>query len=547
MTRLFWPLAFLLLAVMAVLMIHAAVLESQTWDEGIHLVAGFSYWKTGDFRLNMEHPPLTKLLAAIPLLFTSAEMPASPEAWRDADTYGLSQQFLYRNKVSADSLLLRGRMMTVLVTVVLGAMLAAVARRRWGPVAGLTALALYATDPNFLAHGHYVTSDVAASLGIFATAFTWERYLSTGRRRDLVIASLVLGLALAAKFSALYLVAVCWLVFWPWRAPGVRRPLVACAGAALVVLTLYGIQSWPVLRGRRGALADKIPTTQPTPKLISDTARELRLPAHPFLIGAWFVFEHNQGGHISYLRGKISDQGSHLYFPIAFAVKTPSSTLLLAAIALVTLAFHVRRVPWRTWLLVLYPALYVASSVGSRLNLGLRHLLPAYPFLYLFIGWAVATQLAGRWRRASLALLAGAACLQVGELARAAPHYTAFFNSPSGGPANGYRHLLDSNLDWGQDVKKLKHWMDERGLKEVCLSYFGSADLRYYGINEIPLMNVPPAERSKLDCMAAVSVTNMFDLYTPPGTHAWLFEKKPVDHIGHSLWIFDLRRGRHSP
>jgi hypothetical protein len=531
-------------ALMCARMGSAAVQESQTWDEGLHLVAGFSYWKTGDYRLNPEHPPLAKLAAALPLLFTSAALPDLPEAWRQGDQVALFRPFLYANTVDADTLLLLGRLMTMLSALALGLLLAAAARARWGAAAGLTSAALYATDPNFIAHGHYITSDVPVTLAILTSVLTWDRYLTTGRRLDLAAASAALGIALATKFSAIFLLPLHWIVYWLRCRGETRHPLAACAGAVLVLLMAYSGDSFRALTGKKPPLERHIGTAAPAAAYASGIASDLRLPAHPYLTGSWDLFQHSREGHRSYLLGKVSDQGSIWYFPVAFAVKTPAAVLiLLLLVAAPALAAAARQIPRATWALAAYPAAYLALCLTSRLNLGLRHLLPLYPFLYLAIAWAVAFALNGRRRRYAIAALAVAAAVQFFELARVHPHYTAFFNSLSGGPQNGYRFLLDSNLDWGQDMKKVKRWFETHDVRQACYSYFGSAPVEYYGLS--PWIPAPDPETP--DCVAAVGATNLFDVYFDPPRHRPLRERTPDAVIGHSTWIFDLRKDGAEP
>ena len=125
------------------------------------------------------------------------------------------------------------------------------------------------------------------------------------------------------------------------------------------------------------------------------------------------------------------------------------------------------------------------------------------------------------------------------------PDYLAFFNWPSGGPSNGPRYLLDSNIDWGQDTRKLKAWLDARNIHQVCRVYFGNAILAHYGIGELPLPgNEDTAERANLDCMAAASVTPLYGLYVPNDRYRWLREKTPVAKIGYSIYMYDLRKNR---
>src|SRR5689334_9540695 len=169
--------------------------ETQTWDEAIHLAAGYSYWKTGDYRMNPEHPPLGKLLAAVPLLGLPLEEVTHMPEWPTPEGVGefdFGTRFLYHNRVGADTLLFRARLMTILLTLVLGLAIALWTRAHFGPVAALTALALYCFDPNLTAHGRYVTTDMIAALTIFLSCASWWRYLDSGKRADLVIAGAAL-------------------------------------------------------------------------------------------------------------------------------------------------------------------------------------------------------------------------------------------------------------------------------------------------------------------------------------------------------------------
>jgi len=522
--RLFWSAAILLLLFHGLIQFTTARIESQTFDEGIHLVAGFSYWRMGEFRMNQEHPPLSKLLAAAPLLTTTARLPDMPDALKYADTLALYFPFLYKNTVHADTLLLLGRTATILCSLALGLAIALWTRASFSPLAGIGALFLYATDPNFLAHGHYITSDVPVSLFIFLAVLTWLRALETQRKRHYAVAAVMLGLAIATKFSALFLLPAHLVVAVIKRRLAPVRTVLVFAGALGLATMTYAPETlrWRTLP----PLAERIQQTTPAGRATHHLAEALHLPAHPFLEGLWMLAEHNETGHWSYLNGEVHESGDWRYFPTAFAVKTPLAVLVLIA-ARVILS---RPVIW-----MIYPALYFLLSTVSNLNIGLRHLLPMYPFLFVWIGSA----LDRRWFRLVFVL---AAAIQVYELARIHPHYLSFFNSAVGGAPNGHRYLLDSNLDWGQDGKKLAAWMKQNKLEEMCVSYFGGADLEYYGVRHFPLLHAKTdAERAALRCVAAVSVNNLYDLYTPEGTHAWARRLKPFGRIGHSILLYDLR------
>jgi len=546
--RFFWPLVALLLAFMAACMTRAALNESQAYDEGFHLVAGLSYWTKGDFRLNPEHPPLGKLLSGAPLLAYSVRLPDMPEAWNNANQVAFSDPFLYHNQLSARKLLLLGRLAIIAVTLALGLAIAIWTRSRFSAAATLIALFLLATDSNFLAHGHYITTDVLAAATFFLAAITWAFYLESGKLIHLAAAAVALGLALAGKYSALFLIPVHLLLYLLFRAQGRRRVFTVMAGALVVLALVYGPESAKLFR--KDALE---PMTQHT--TLNTTAGVkahyvstlLHLPAHRYLLGLWMVASHNEEGQHSYLLGRITQGGDWRYFPIAFLVKTPTATLLLIVMTVLALPWLLR--PWspsRTALL-LYPLIYFGWCISSRLNIGHRHLLPVYPFLFVAAGIALSHCWRQKWPRVTLVVLIAAVSIQAAELARVHPHYLSFFNTLAGGPISGPRYLLDSNIDWGQDARYLKAWMDRNRIEVVCLSYFGLANLQYYGIREAPLVLMNEQERAEQDCVAAISVNNLYDLYLPEGTHAWARRLKPVGRIGYSMYLYDLRKDHSRP
>lgn len=203
--KFFWPAVGTILAVLGVVQVTSVRQESQTNDEAAHLVAGYSYWKTGDFRLNPEHPPLSKLLAALPLLALKPDLKLLPESWNSADEYALGKEFLYRNRIDADTLLFAGRSVTILFTLIFGFVLAIWVRGRFGAEAAIFSLTLFAFDPNIIAHGRYVTSDLLVAFFIFASAISFQGYLEKPALSAALRTGLLTGLALATKHSALLL------------------------------------------------------------------------------------------------------------------------------------------------------------------------------------------------------------------------------------------------------------------------------------------------------------------------------------------------------
>ncbi|MEP7364027.1 MAG: glycosyltransferase family 39 protein, partial [Acidobacteriota bacterium] len=441
--RWFLPLVALLLLAMGALQFHTASLEAQTFDEAVHLTAGYSYWKTGDFRLNQEHPPFAKLLAALPLLTMGLRFDTASKNWTLPDQSEMGREFLYTNTRPADDILTAARSVTIGFSLLLGLALALWVRSRFGELAGVAALVLYALDPNFIAHGRYVTTDVAETCLSFLSVIAWLAWLEHGRKRDLIFAALALGLSMATKFSAPYVLPVHFGLAlvqvlrgrMRWHTAAASLTAVVAAACAICLLC-YG----------------------------SATFKVDKLADHRYFSGLHELVQHNDDGHPSFLLGNVNRKGDPAYFPVAFAVKSTEVTLLglLLALALLPRLWR-RHGPLVCLALLAYPAFYFALSMKGQINIGVRHLLPIYPFLFALIAAAVAAL-------PKPAAIASTAALAIGLLATNStiyPDYLAYFNQFAGGPAGGTRYLLDSNVDWGQDVKKLKRYMDEHDIPLV--------------------------------------------------------------------------------
>lgn len=538
----------LLLGIMGAAQITSALQETQTWDEGIHIAAGYSYLKTGDYRLNREHPPLFKLLCAAPLLAVDPLLPLDDPSWKKPDQVPLGDLFLYKNRVSPETMLFCARAVTIALTLALGLVLALWTRRKFSPAVAIAALFLFAFDPNLIAHGHYVTNDLIAAAFIFFACVTWARFVETAGWRDLVVASAVLGLALISKFSAVYLVPLLAGFYWFRRLQEGRGRLslrhfaasAAIAGAisAAIIAAAYGPESIRCWRGPKlRQVADRSTLVG---EVLFQTGKRLGLPAHPYLVGISDLAVHDKIGHDAYLLGMQSNQGWWYYFPVVFAVKTPLSVLALLglAIAIALRRPNLRKIPFE-WVVLLVPALvYFALCMRSQINIGVRHLLPVYPFLYVVIA-AVLMRAARPVRALSLVLMLG---LAVESLA-IHPHYLAFFNVAAGGPGNGPRYLVDSNLDWGQDLKNLKIYADRHNFGKLCICYFGRSSMEYYKFDYTDLPRTEEVEkRAAADCVGAISATALQDVYVGANAYSWLRARKPMANIGYSIYLYDLRK-----
>lgn len=556
---------WLLVAVHLWLSVHGAVDDAQTMDEGIHLAAGVTYWTTGDRRLNPEHPALWKLVATLPVLAARPAVPLQDPSWARADGWGFARAFMAANRPRAHQLLLFGRLMNVVAGASLVLAIGLLGERLFSARAGLVAAALAAFDPTVIAHSRYVTTDVPVTLGITLSVAFFVSAVHRPSRKNFILLTLVVVATSFMKYSGLLLILclpLMWLLAGRERRPWSGRRLFAglLIGLAAGIALLYPHLQRPAddprvqeLLRLRTELADHPAKLAAYPPLIqraiaaadptTHTGRalqrvlSLRVPAYWYWRGLFAVSSHTLWGQRAYLLGRTSETGWRWYFPVAFIVKTPLPTLALiglAAAAVLRWRRERRRLPWGLGLIAVPLALYLLGTFISRLNLGLRHLLPVYPFLFLVVGWAVVHSGVLRARVSRLVIVGALVLLPVSTLA-VHPYEIASFSALVGGVGNGWRYLLDSNLDWGQDLLRLKRTLTRLGTDRVALAYYGTADPSTYGIDAQPLgTSTAPATTT----YAAVSLSMLVGEWP---RYAWVTTYPLAARVGSSILLYRIR------
>lgn len=545
------------------LALNSLVGDSPTMDEQNHIARGLAFLRTGDPRLSLEHPPLINSLSALPLLtMPELRLPTDHPSWeRREGWYEFADLFLWQYNRDAPHIVFLARLPIVFLGMALALTGYRFARRLWGGAAGLVTLGLLLFEPNLLAHGRYATTDLGGILFTFLATFALWRLWQTPERwawRRWGAAALAVGLAFGSKLSALGFAPI-WallalLPLYPagprgaGRAALLRLAQLALAGlAALVVVwAIFGFQWGPFQFAG--------------PELVSLNSRSGPMPT--FWAGVEQIARLGGGGRAqSFLLGRFSDDGFPAYFPVAFAVKTPLVVLALILAAAVLLLRDARTRRRALFLLVAGGAFF-ALTMFSALNIGYRHALPALPYLLALAGGLAAPESRRALPRLSAVRLTPARLAAAGVAVLIAvavwihPHYLSYFNPLAGGPANGYRVLTDSNVDWGQDLLRLQAWMDERGVSSVRLGWFGSADPDYYGLAYEPLpgvgrdrffrlwWDVPFDPAQPAPGVYAISAGSLWELplrVEEKRVYAWFRDREPDDHIGYSILIYDVR------
>jgi len=537
-----------LLAVYYWMAISAASGKSMTFDEMAHLTGGYTYWAFNDYRIHPENGNWPQRLGALPAIFGKAAFPPlTQSAWTGSNVYVIGDKFLYFSGNDPAALLRRARAVMALLGVALGALVYAWSRRLISPTAGWVSLLLFVFSPTFLAHGPLVTSDMAAAL--FFTASAWALWTVLHRVTPVTVlgaAILVAGVFLS-KLSGPILIPIAAVMLavrlidgrplavgWRGRTrevPGRLRQAAVLTGVAIAIGLVVWTLIWASFGFRYSAFHAAttgkdafLGQVKEQPGLVGSSlaiARRFHLLPEAYIYGSGLTVQF-AAERAAFLNGRFSTTGWWYYFPYAFAVKTTIPAMIVGLLALAALMMRRRSANlYAGTPLVALVVVYWAFAMASNLNIGHRHLLPIYPALCILAGgaafWIQALVErpsrpdvpAGRARRRqrakerdqqagpgfvkALGVATGALLVwHAGESLTIKPDYLAYFNQLGGGPAQGYRHLADSSLDWGQDLPSLKTWLDRAGLQqsgaqEVYFSYFGTARPESYGIKATQL------------------------------------------------------------
>jgi 4-amino-4-deoxy-L-arabinose transferase-like glycosyltransferase len=574
--------------------------KSATFDEPLHFVAAWVQTHYGDFRCDPEDPPLWRYYVAGGTDAKELAMPTSGELWDSMLQNRLGEGGYFRHVFydtagnDADGALSAGRLRMLLLAGALGAVIAAWTWRLGGAIAAIVAVAAYSLDPNFLAHGALVKNDVASALALLLFSMAlW----AVGNRASLsrcILLALALTGAMTVKFSGVLALPILllgllirarmpepWVVGrWTLQTRSQRflaaivLTLGACAVSYVGIWTSYGFRYGPsanpaeifdfrelfqIARTHDYFAAYNTFNSDPAQQRAFNAQWKpgvvLRLGgwanAHHLLPQTWlegFLFTYGTApGRVAFLLGTNSMVGRWYYFPIAMLVKTPLATILALIAAAIYCTMNRKRLwwSWNVWAFWLVPVVYLLVAMLSNLNLGIRHVLPVYPFLFIAVG-LVAADAIKRFRTPAIIAVAICGLALAIETLAAYPNFIPFFNIAAGDWQNGPDLLGDSNVDWGQDLPALAQWQREHPQYQLLLSYFGSADPRYYQIRYIkmPGGDGPPDETSRdtRPPVYALSGNAFHSPWLPPEERAFydkLRRQTPIAVLGHCIYLYN--------
>lgn len=564
-----WILLTTIVIVPFFLAFNVSLKESAIMDELAHIPAGYGYVEYLDFRLNPEHPPMVKALAAFPLLFLDVNFPTESSAWKN-DVNGqwtMGAQFLYESGNDADEIIKLSRIGPMIFMALLVVFIYFWSKELIGRWWAFLPAFLFAFSPNVLAHGHYVTTDVGAALGIFIAVYCLVKFLLEPSRRNLLFAGLAFGFAQLLKFSAFLLIPFFLFlifVFYFWKmeidweeTPSftrlkrfsirlfryIRSIATIFVIGYLLVFLVYALFSvnypaekqkrdteiiltsfadgpdpeWKTCRLNSGAELSRRPRCLAEINIWMSGNKILR-PFAQYLLGVLMVMQRSSGGNTAYFLGEVSASGWRHYFPTVFILKEPLPSLILIGLALILSMWNIAKkirsggsrfkifldylgTHFAEFSMISFVIFYWLYSINSPLNIGVRHILPTIPFMYILTAGALRKwlnnkitisknflktiiKLTAKFIKLSFksVLLSFLIIWYLLETISAYPYYLSYFNQFAGGTENGYRYVTDSNYDWGQDLKRLKDWADKNlpAGKRIGVDYFGGGSPGYY-------------------------------------------------------------------
>ena len=553
-TSWFWAIIIILFSFY--LSWNSSLTDAAITDELAHIPAGYSYVAFQDHRLNPEHPPLVKIASGLPLLLLDLNFPTDKPFWTDEvnSQWTAGAEFLYRNGNDADQILKYSRFGPMMIALLLLLVLYLWSSKLIGRMWALLPLTLLALSPIFLAHSHYVTTDIGAALAIILALFTFSNFLEKPNRKNLVIAGLGFGVAQLLKFSAILLgplfIVLAGVHFLNTAYKKLDKNTVNKASYILKLALKYiGYLLGIFIIASILIYLVYLPITlnQPTDKLVSDATHilagfgggptpegeicnpkrclaeldivlsqnEITKPLGTYFLGVLMVIARASGGNDAFFLGEVSNIGSPAYFPLAYLLKEPLPTLILIITAFILALINIKR-SWQKrgirvseylsthfaeFSMLMFIILYWYTSITSPLNIGVRHILPTIPLIYILTASSLK-----RWITVPFAniksqenflqgfhkiiqiLIRSSLKLSVIfialiwlliEVLVVSPFFLSSYNELGGGTEYGYRLITDSNYDWGQDLKRLQSFVEENNIDKIAVDYFGGDSPEY--------------------------------------------------------------------
>lgn len=579
--------------------------DSATFDEVAHIPAGYSYVTEHDMRLNPEHPPLLKDLIGIPLAFLNLNFDTNRNFWTgeglgriwDDGQWEAGKYLLYGAGNNPDQILFWARLPIILISIVLGLFLFMWGKEIAGTLGGLFVLLLYAFDPNILGHNHYVTTDIGIAAFLTFAFYFFLKFIKKPSWKNVFWAGFFLGLVNLTKFSSLmaYPILALVLFFYPlfkkishthsedMIISARVKTFLSYLGKGIIIVALSMATVWigyflNTYKMPQEVIARQINFSFPLsdPNVLSQytnaslsylNSSSFLRPLGEYFLGVTMVFKRVAGGNGTYFLENVSSQASAIYFPLVFLIKETIPMLGLIAFSIIytaaqsinsTIEAYRKGETWKKfrrfvqigvseYTLLSFIILYSTLSITGNLNIGLRHLFPILPFTYLL----VAKKTFDLFRKKhivtkhQLSILSSVVIIWIIAVPIFSyPGYVSYFNETIGGSKNGYKYVTDSNTDWGQDLKRLKLFLDRHPeINKIRVDYFGGGNPQYYlGDKYVSWWDSKrPVEAGWYAISTNALQTSIYNKdKNAENNYLWTKQYEPVAMIGNSIMIYHV-------
>ncbi|MFA7385460.1 MAG: glycosyltransferase family 39 protein [Candidatus Paceibacterota bacterium] len=551
--------------------------DTLTFDETAHVTAGYSYLIKKDMRVNPEHPPLVKNIAAFPLLFLNLNFPSDSPNWTQEQPprwwvqFDLANDFIYNSKNNPDKIMLFSRTVMILFLLLLGFLIFHFARKKYGNKAGLISLFLFSFSPTFLAHGRLINTDIGAAFGALLSFYFWLKFLEKPSKKSVLLAGITFGIALSLKFSLVLLIPTFVIItlvyallqekpFYQLLKYSLLSFLAGVIGMVFVVFPLYQyhVYNYPPERQARDAeyILETFGNRTIVNGIIYSSEKPFLRPFAQYFLGLFTAMQRVDGGNTTFFLGEISSGSFKSYFPTVYFIKETLTFHILTIISLALLFLYILkyrlfqrpiyalREYFAEFSMFVFMAIYWYTSINSNLNIGVRHLLPVFPFAFILVGGAISKI---NFSKSFKILLFALFSFQIYSVISIYPHFLAYFNETVT-PQKGHLYVVDSNLDWGQDLKRLKNLLNEKEIDFIYIDYFGGGNLDYYlgeenykrweGLNsphDFPKGNWLAVSLNQLQGGRGIPVKG-YDQRTD--YYMWLNKYEPSYVIGYSIFLY---------
>lgn len=509
--------------------------ESITTDEKVHVPAGYSYWKFRDFRMNPEHPPLAKLFVGLPLYLKNIQYPDTSNVYQKAgdfyydnwqETREWGEKLFYQSGNDAGSLIYSARFVNIILGVLLIILITYICYKFGGLTAAAIGALLSSFQPIFLAHNHLANTETAVALFSTGAFYALYKYLKLENRKWLFLTIIFFALAIVSKYTAVIFLPIVTVLLLVKSLKSGKFNL----KSASIGFLLFIVITWLVLLIVYGFKLDIIPTlTEATRNSGYAKLSYVRFLAIPglFFKGLFMITGHAIDGHPSFLLGQFSKTGWWYYFPVALILKTPTPFLILFGITAANIKKLLRNNFYLNICLLVAIFGFLAVAMFSKTNIGVRHLMPIFPFMIIFVS-QLATISKSTWVKILVVILI---LWQIISVSFNFKNQIAYFNDFIGSK-NGYKYLSDSNFDWGQNLIEIKKYIEKNNIKNYFIQYFWEStnEREYCGLGGERLTDFN-FERSGQIFVDSITYQD--------NKYSWLRNLSVIDFVNNNVFVLE--------